>query len=355
MNGKRVSINAAVTDSPTGRRYAEGIKEQIEEDIKKIGLGYYDPSLLKYKPRTIGKNATEITTVELFDRFTKHQFKDKGLAQSSIKSRYEPVKRMLEKHLKIQAADVDRRRVERFTDVCEDTLTPGTAKARIMLLKSAWDWGKGRYQLAEENPWIGLTGRFRSADIQSDSAFTTEEVKRIIQGFRDSRYYAHYADYVVYRFGMGTRGGEASALKWKHVSPDFRSVWIGESYSRGVTSTTKTKKARTVVMSEAIATLLKARKENLNPKSDDELVFTTPTGLPIGDRNFNRRAWKMVLAGVGVPYRKAYTTRKTAASHSLAAGNNPLDVAMALGHNPQVMYKHYAESIQKGSVFVSFE
>ena len=158
---RQASINAAVADSPTGRRYAEGIKEQIEEDIKKIGLGYYDPSLLKYKPRTIGKNATEITTVELFDRFTKHQFKDKGLAQSSIKSRYEPVKRMLEKHLNIQAADVDRRRVERFTDVCEDTLTAGTAKARIMLLKSAWDWGKGRYQLAEENPWVGLTGRFR--------------------------------------------------------------------------------------------------------------------------------------------------------------------------------------------------
>jgi integrase len=70
VKGKRVCVNAAVQDSPTGWRYAEGIKEQIEEDIKKIGLGYYDSSLLKYKPRTIGKNATEITTVQLFDRFT---------------------------------------------------------------------------------------------------------------------------------------------------------------------------------------------------------------------------------------------------------------------------------------------
>ena len=350
--GKRVSISTGVEDSTTGLAHANSIKCQIENDVR---FGYYDRTLLKYKPRTIGKNATEITTVELFDRFTKHQFKDKGLAKSSIKSRYEPVKRMLEQHLNIQAANVDKRRAVSFADVCEDTLTAGTAKARIMLLKSAWDWGNGRYQLVRENPWVGLTGRFRSADIQPPSAFTKDEVKRIIQGFRESRYYAHYADYVAFRFGMGTRGGEASALKWKHLSTDFGSVWIGESYSRGVTSTTKTKKARTVVMSDAIATMLKARKGVLNPLCVDELVFTTPNGLPIGDRNFNRRAWKMVLAEVGVPYRKAYTTRKTAASHSLSAGANPLDVAMALGHNPQVMYKHYAESIQKGSVFISFE
>lgn len=53
---------------------------------------------------------------------------------------------MLEKHLNIQAAAVDKRRAAvSFAGVCGDTLTPATAKARIMLLKSAWEWGKGRY------------------------------------------------------------------------------------------------------------------------------------------------------------------------------------------------------------------
>ena len=355
VKGKRVSINAAVEDSPTGRRYAEGMKEQIEEDIKKIGLGYYDPTLLKYKPRTIGKNATEITTVELFERFTKHQFKDKGLAQSSIKSRYEPVRRMLEKHLDIQAANVDKRQAERLADVCEDTLTAGTAKARIMLLKSAWDWGKGRYQLAEENPWVGLHRRFRLVPVQPPSAFSADEVKRIIQGFRSSRYYAHYTDYVIYRFGMGPRGGEASALKWKHISPDFRSVWIGDSYSRGVTSTTKTKKARTVTLEDWISTILKARKKLINPQSDDDLVFTTSTGLHIGDRDFNRRAWKTVLKEVCVPYRRAYTTRKTSGSHRLANGESPVAVAKKLGHDLKTFYESYADVIDTGGKLPSFE
>ena len=95
--GKRKNLALGVDDSTTGRAFASTIKDRIESDVKH---GYYDPTLLKYKPRTIGKNATEITTVELFDRFTQHQFKHEGLAQSSIKSRYQPVKQMLEKHLK---------------------------------------------------------------------------------------------------------------------------------------------------------------------------------------------------------------------------------------------------------------
>jgi integrase len=350
--GKRVSISTSVEDSPTGRAHAQNIKCQIENDVR---FGYYDPTLLKYKPRTIGKNATEITTVELFALFTKYQFKQKGLAQSSIKSRYEPLKRMLEKHLNIQAVAVDRRRAGGFADICKDNLTAGTAKARVMLLKSAWDWGKDRYQLSDENPWVGLAERFRAEDIQSPAAFSTDEVKRIIQGFRNSRYYAHYTDYVVFRFGMGTRGGEASATKWKHISSDFRSIWIGESYSRGVTGSTKTKKARTVVMPASIAAMLSARKVRVNPKSVDELVFTTPTGLPIGDRNFCRRAWKTVLAEVGVSYRKPYTSRKTAATLSLLAGENYLEVAAALGHNPHTMHKHYADALQDRSVFLDFE
>ena len=350
--GQRKNLAIGVEDSTTGKAYAQSIKCQIENDAK---FGYYDPTLLKYKPRTIGRNATEITTIELFDRFTKHQFKSKGLAQSSIDSRYEPIKRMLEKYLNVQAAAVDKRRTEKFADVCEDTLTTGdTAKARISLLKSAWDWGKDRYQLSNENPWVGIAKRFRSTEVQPSPKFSVDEVRKIIQGFRDSPYYAHYVDYVRFRFGTGTRPGEASGLKWQHISSDFQSVWIGKSYSRGVTGSTKTKKARTFKILPSISAMLSTRRELLNPKSDEYYVFTTSTGLPIDDRNF-RRAWKKVLASVGVAYRKPYTTRKTQANHSLKAGNNYIEVAEALGHDPHTMHDSYVEAFQEQSVFVDFE
>jgi integrase len=350
--GNRRNLHLGVEDSTTGRAFAATIKDRIENDAKH---GYYDASLLKYRPLTIGKNASEITTVELFERFTQHQFKSEGLAKSSIKSRYEPLKRMLEKHLNIQAASVDRRRAVSFADICGDSLTPGTAKARIMLLKSAWEWGTGRYQLADENPWVGIATRFKSIPVQPVAAFTLDEAKRIIEGFRNSRYYCHYADFVAFRLGMGTRGGEASALKWKHLSIDLDSVWIGESFSRGVTGSTKTKKARTVNLNPSISAMLSARRDRLKPSSDDELVFKSPEGLPIDDRNFNRRAWKTVLADAGVKYRKPYTTRKTAITLSLKNGASYIEVAAAAGHDPQTMHKYYSDVIQERSVFVSFE
>ena len=58
--------------------------------------------------------------------------------------------------------------------------------------------------------------------------------------------------------------------------------------------------------------------------SDDELVFTSREGLPIDNGNF-RRLWRIVLAEVGVPYRKPYTTRKTSVRHSLLSGSNYTD------------------------------
>jgi hypothetical protein len=61
--GKRIPLALGVDDSTTGRAFAATIKDRIENDAKH---GYYDASLLKYRPLTIGKNHTEITTAELF-------------------------------------------------------------------------------------------------------------------------------------------------------------------------------------------------------------------------------------------------------------------------------------------------
>jgi hypothetical protein len=60
--GKRRTLALGVDDSTTGRAFASTIKDRIENDAKH---GYYDSTLLKYRPQTIGKNASEITTVEL--------------------------------------------------------------------------------------------------------------------------------------------------------------------------------------------------------------------------------------------------------------------------------------------------
>jgi integrase len=340
--GKRKNLALGVDESTTGRAYASTVKDRIESDVKH---GYYDPTLLKYRSQKKRQQVTEITTVELFDRFTKYQQKHKQLRKASIDTRYKYLGRMLQKHLDIPVSDVDKAAIDRFTLACRK-LKPDTAKQRIWLLKSAWDWGRDEFQLPKENPWDGVDKRFASVPVQSIPGFDKEEVTKIIQGFRNNRYYSCYTDYVVFRFSMATRPQEVRDLKWKHISSDFSSVWFCSN---------KTKQARTVNLDPSISDMLKARRDRLNPQSDDELVFTSPEGLPIDNRNFCRRAWKTVLSEVGVKYRRPYTTRKTSVRLSLEAGNFYLDVAAAAGHDPQTMHKYYGDAIQKGTPLISFE
>jgi integrase len=63
---------------------------QIELDLS---AGYFDATLLKYKPRILGKTATEISAVELFERFAEHKFRGQGVCARSIETRYKPLLR----------------------------------------------------------------------------------------------------------------------------------------------------------------------------------------------------------------------------------------------------------------------
>ena len=350
-DGKRRCIGLGVTDSTVGRSLALQKKAQIELDWQ---IGQYDRTLLKYQPRTLGKSATEISAPELFDLFTKHQAKAKGLKQSGINSRYVPLRKMLEKVLDVPPNAIGKREAERFADACADTLQSDTSKARISLLVSCWDWARGKYHVKEENPFRGLSARFRSQQKKKKKLFSLAEVRGILDGFRSSRYYAHYADYAAFLLGVGSRPGEAAGLLWENVAPDFTNIYICQSFSRGVVGDTKTKKSRTVNLSPSIVAMLKRRMEAQQPKASD-LVFFTPNGLPIDDRNFRRRAWTKVLKAAGVKYRSPYTSRGTAASHSLASGQDHVSVANALGNSPKVLYEHYVDIIENRPIFVDFD
>jgi integrase len=351
-DGKRRCISLGVADSKVGNALALQKKAQIELDWQ---IGQYDRTLLKYKPRIIGKNPTEISTPELFDRFTKHKAKAKGLAQSGINSRYIALRKMLEKVLDVPANTISNREAERFADVCAESLQADTAKARLSLLVACWDWAKGKYHVAEENPFKGISARFRSQEKKAKSPFSLVEVRAILDGFRSSRYYSHYADYASFLLGVGCRVGEASGLVWGNVASDFTSVYICQSFSRGVMGDTKTKKSRTVNnLSPSIVTMLNRRNEDQQPQASD-LVFFTQTGLPINDRNFRRRAWTNVLNAAGVDYRSPYKCRSTAASHSIASGVDYVSVAKALGNSPKVLHDHYLDIIESRSVFIDFD
>ncbi len=345
--GKRYAMAVGLPDSKVNRVVAQQKATQIELDI---ASGIFDPTLKKYKPpKTATQKPDQTAVAGLFEKFTEVQAKAKGLRVGSL-CRYTATLRHLEAFFPNKSADaIDDNCAKAFAEYLQKQVSERTAKDYLILVQSCWNWAS---QTLEQNPWQTVLNQVKPAPKQKVKPFTVAEVQAILQAFKTDRYYQHYADFVAFLFGTGCRFGEAVALKWKHIADDYSTVWIGESVSRGVRKTTKTGKARTVTLTTKVTEMLAARK----PTSQDleALVFPAPSGKPINDHTFRRRAWKTILTGLEIGYRKPYATRHTAISHALANGANPLAVAEETGHDPQIFFKHYASVIQKSAVMVEF-
>lgn len=349
--GKRYTMGCGVPDNPTGRAVAKQKASQIELDIQ---AGYFDTSLLKYKPRTLGKSATEITVCELFERFTQAMKRDKALSKNGHRkyiSLLSHLKRFFGDSL---AQSISDRRAGDFTAHLLEHLAGQTAKQYLFLLRGCWDWAKGKYHVAESNPWSDHIGRIKTSQSKRVKPFTADEIAMILAAFEAHPQYQHYHSLVSFLLNTSCRFGEAAGLRWQNVADDFSHVVICETISRGERrDRTKTGKSRVFDVNPKVSTLLKSRYEHLQPKPND-LVFPSPKGKPMDDHNFRNRAWKKIIDQLRTDYRKPYSTRHTAISHALANGANYLQVAEASGHHPRVMLQTYAHVIEQKSVFVEF-
>jgi integrase len=345
---KRHNLSIGAYDNPIGRAQAERKRAEIQTDWE---AGYYDSTLVKYRPKTRGKNASEITAVQLFERFAAHQLKEKGLTQRSIDTRYKPIARMLEKHLDKPANLIGKRDAEAFALIAAKTLSGRTIKERVWLLNSAWAWAQDKYSVNKINPWEGISTRFKVAPKQAVKPFTEDELRLILDAFANHSSYRHYSDFVAFLINTACRFGEAAGLCWKHLGIDYTTVWIGESFSRGTRRTTKTGKARTVMLSPTIQKMLMARFEQLKPSPDD-LVFPAPKGGAINDQNFRPRAWQKILNHCSIGYRRPYALRHSAISHALANGASPIAIAEQTGHSIKVLFETYSHVIAKEYLFM---
>lgn len=197
--------------------------------------------------------------------------------------------------------------------------------------------------MTEVNPWKPVIKRLRLAPRQKTRSFSRKEIEKIVEPFRADRYYHHHADLVEFQFNTGCRTGEAIGLKWRHLSEDCISIWIGESLTRNhVRKATKTAKDRVFRLNSKLQRILLDRKpEECDP---DSLVFTTTKGNPIDDHNFRNRAWKTIPTQLGIDYRKPYATRHSVATHGLAEMSAG-EIAEMTGHSVRVLLKDYAGSI----------
>jgi integrase len=348
--GKRCQLSLGVRDDYAGRLLANAKKIEIEKDIFS---GHYDPTLLKYKLRKFGTNASEITAVELFQKYADYRVKDRELSHSSA-VRLRAIASKLHHLLGNESAEKVTESVARDTiTMMSETLTGRTVKTYLFELRACWEWAKGKYHVADPNPWSNCLDRVKVQPSKRVKPFTVAEIQAIITTFQSHPQYKHYINFVIFLSHTACRPGEAVGLRWKHLESDFSIAWIEESISRGHQNKkgTKTGKSRIVQLLPSVRSMLADRYQKVNPQPED-LVFPAPRGGAIDDHNFCNRAWKKILAKCHVEYRSPYNIRHTAISHALAQGANPIALAEQTGHDKRVMLSTYAHAIGSECLFV---
>jgi integrase len=348
--GKRHRLSLGIPDNSIGRALAAKKMAEIKIDLES---GYYDPTLLKYRPRKLGANPTELTAVELFEKYTSFVAKDKGLAPGSM-HRYKAIASKLRECLMDKPAhQVSESIAKNAVAMMGGSLSGQTVKTYLFLIRACWEWAKGKYHLAEgSNPWENCIDRVKVYPQQQPKPFTIAELQAIISGFGSHPQYSHYTEFVIFLTNTACRIGEAVGLRWKHLGADYTTAWIGESISRRNHKDTKTGKARTIQLNPIIKSMLVNRYERTKPQPDD-LVFPSPKGVAIDDHNFCNRAWRTILTIGSIEYRKPYNLRHSATSHALAQGANPIALAEQTGHDKRVLLSTYAHAIDRQVLFVS--
>ena len=263
---------------------------------------------------------------------------------------------------KLLAKDCNRSEVENLADAILEGMQanfdkagkgrkarPETMLVYLGKIKGACTWGKSHLGLDLPTWDLPMWGADDDLETSQPDPFTTDEIKAILKTFANDR--PEYFHYVYFLLGTACRSGEAAALTWDKISPDFSQVTFSASFSRGnLRKKTKNKKPRTISIAPDLQNILKEKSGYRS--AGDDLVFVDGQGAAIHDARF-RRIWEVMLEVAGVRYRKPYSTRHTAISHALDAGVPARDVAAGAGHGLEIMLRHYDKSLKKTTPFVS--
>jgi len=357
---KAFNITQGSYDNRAERAAAEALAKRIYSDIL---LGEFDPTLNSYKPalgisrEQAKKSMQEMLEAQkvvtgglkgLWEQFLGAQ----DLSPRQSNQHWKSVTALLKNYGKPIPLD----EISAFLDWMRNRLSAPTFNTYLSYLKRCCGWAVQR-GIIGKNPFAGVKTK-KNGSKPKPQPFTKKEIQAIISAFESSTYYSHYTDYVKFLFATGVRTSEAIGLRWKHINFDREEIEIYEVLARGdngetsgskrVRKGTKTENSRVLPCAGKLKEMLWARRQaNLNAKPDD-LVFPSPTGLPIDDHNFRNRAWKTTLEQCGVEYRKPYTTRHTLISHMVAEGVPLAGAAYIAGHlDTTMVMRIYAHMIDR--------
>jgi integrase len=347
-NGKREFISTGLADEVRSRNLAEIKARTLENDLLTGNLDEtYDR--YRYNPDITPKPIKE--SPELLEIWSQYvEYKSPQVSITTRRKDYARVESQLHK--------LPYKQVDEAIDIrtyLSKNCTPETARRILVQLSAAVDWAI-ECKMLTDNPFDGLAkdikkpkaDRSTSSDIRP---FTEQERQSISASLKIVA--PEYLSLVEFLLKTGCRPGEAIALQWRHITPDFKRIHFEQTIVEGETGLEikkglKTQKRREFPASPGLIEVLRSLKDEAIKKNNgtdlmpDELVFRSLRGKFIDFHNFSNRIWRKVLINASVPERPPYHLRHTFITHCLDNGIDAKDVAAWVGNTPRVIYEYYA-------------
>ena len=361
--GVRCREQTKLSDSPVNRKRATTILERIEAEIL---VGTFDYAT--YFPNSNNTDRfRHIDAVKLASQSSIPSFQDFAetwFTENEPRWKYSfkiTLRTSLDKHIlpifgELQLDEITKSAVLAFRANLariprkdgSSGLSPSRINHVMVPLRSIINEAAERYEFS--SPFKNIKPlKVGRTDVDP---FTLEEVRQLIEYVRPD-----YKNYLIVRFFTGVRIGEVHGLKWKHVDFEHRQILVRESFVAGQQTTTKTDgSTREIQMSQPVFDALQSQSKMT---SDIDYVFANKAGNPLSVHNVTKRIWYPLLRRLGLPLRRPYQTRHTAATLWLAAGENPEWIARQMGHSTTEMlfriYSRYVPNLtrQDGSAFES--
>lgn len=203
-------------------------------------------------------------------------------------------------------------------------LSDRTCNKLLTELRSIFGWAAEPYGL-DSNPTDAIK-KHKTATNDRPSFYTPAEIEALVRAAASNQ------DALAFKIAAygGLRRGELVSLRWRHVNFTQSSLYVVESVSAGIDSTTKSGSGRTVPMAPQLAQALAAAQAR--DAKDGDLVL--PGSLPGSklDPSALRRRFIAARDGAGLPPLRFHDLRHTFGSLAVDAGASLVQVQAWMGH-----------------------
>jgi integrase len=132
----------------------------------------------------------------------------------------------------------------------------------------------------------------------------------------------------------GLRIGEILALRWKRVDLLRGTIEVAESYSDGEFGSPKTRSSNRVIpISELLRMVLESHRGSFKSIAPNDLVFSTPTGTPLNQKNLYNRVLAPACDRIKQPRVSWHSFRHTHATLLTEVGESIKTAQALLGHS----------------------